>query len=122
MRASHGASHGHRGRCPSAAGRSAHTTARSPDPRARSVAPPQGGFTLRAANGRDRTPSSLLVLVTVAVALVAAQDVHTRVAGRRRTGGVDDHWPFSSSSSSSMGTLRDCSHCAPHKRRYVTKL
>src|SRR4051812_14160699 len=35
--------------------------------------------------------SSLIVLVTVAGALVATEDVHTRVAGRRRTGRVGDH-------------------------------
>jgi hypothetical protein len=50
------------------------------------------------ANRRPRLPglpirelSSLVVPVAVAVALVAAEDVHTRVAGRRRTGRVGDH-------------------------------
>jgi hypothetical protein len=72
---------------------------------------------------RPRRPSSFFVLVAVARALVATQDVHTRVAGRRRCGQVVHHQPYSSSSSSSASTptLRYCSHVAPEKRRSVTK-
>ena len=43
--------------------------------------------------------SSLVGLVAVAGAVVATEDVHTRVAGRRHTGLVRDHRPYSSSSS-----------------------
>src|SRR5688500_14496471 len=35
-----------------------------------------------------RGPSSLFVLVAIAVALVATEDVHARIAGRRRTGRI----------------------------------